>query len=233
MMGDDGAAGSIELVGCGGSDKVLADAQVRVMWDKVAALPVFAAQMRALHAAHDGEGGLGGRVLPNPLWNPLPPLRSLEGLLDPVGSVLTVHPLGGCRMADSREYGVVDSWGRVYGGAAGAPSFLPGLAVLDGSIVPVSLGINPSLTIAALAERAVPVLAADWGLALAGSPQPPASERPLRRDLTRPRAPVPTRVSLRERMTGRVHIDGQAFACLLYTSPSPRDRQKSRMPSSA
>lgn len=223
MMGDDGAAGTIELVGCGGSDAVLADAQVRVMWDKVAALPVFAAQMRALHAAHDGAGGLGGRVLPNPLWNPLPPLRSLEGRLDPVGSVLTVHPLGGCRMADSREYGVVDSWGRVYDRAAATPSLLPGLAVLDGSIVPVSLGINPSLTIAALAERAVPVLAADWSLALAGSPQPPASQRPLRRDLTRPRAPAPTRVSLRERMTGRVHIDGQAFALSAEVEFEPID----------
>jgi len=223
MMGDDGAAGSIELVGCGGSDKVLADAQVRVMWDKVATLPVFAAQMRALHAAHDGEGGLGGRVLPNPLWNPLPPFQSLAALLHPSGSVLTVHPLGGCRMADGPERGVVDSWGRVYDGAAKAPSFLPGLAVLDGSIVPVSLGINPSLTIAALAERALPVLAGYWGLALAGSPQPPPSERPLRRDMTHPRAPAPTRVSLRERMTGRVHIDGRVFALSAEVEFEPVD----------
>ncbi|SDH73333.1 alkaline phosphatase D family protein [Variovorax sp. OV700] len=222
MMGDDGAAGSIELVGCGGSDKVLADAQVRVTWDKVAALPVFAAQMRALHAAHDGEGGLGGRVLPNPLWSPLPPFQSLAAL-HPAGSVLTVHPLGGCRMADGPERGVVDSWGRVYNCAAGEPPLLPGLAVLDGSIVPVSLGINPSLTIAALAERAVPVLAADWGLALTGSPQPPASVRPLRRDLTRPRAPAPTRVSLRERMTGRVQVDGQAFALSAEVEFEPID----------
>lgn len=223
MMGDDGAAGSIELVGCGGSDKVLADAQVRVVWDKVAALPVFAAQMRALHAAHDGEGGLGGRVLPNPLWSPLPPFQSLADLLHPAGSVLTVHPLGGCRMAHGPERGVVDSWGRVHNCAAGEPPLLPGLAVLDGSIVPVSLGINPSLTIAALAERAVPVLAEDWGLALAGSPPPPATERPLRRDLTRPRAPAPTRVSLRERMTGRVHIDGQAFALSAEVAFEPID----------
>ncbi|RUR69352.1 hypothetical protein EJP67_20040 [Variovorax guangxiensis] len=225
MMGDDGAAGTIEPVGHGGSDAVLADAQVRVAWNKVAALPVFAAQTRALHVAHDGAGGLGGRVLPNPLWNPLPPFRSLESLVDAAGSVFTVHPLGGCRMADGRERGVVDGWGRVHdgGAAAGAAALLPGLAVLDGSIVPVSLGINPSLTIAALAERAVPVLAADWGLALADSPQPPASERPLRRDLTRPRAPAPTRVSLRERMTGRVHIDGQDFALSAEVEFEPFD----------
>ncbi|WP_395316843.1 alkaline phosphatase D family protein [Variovorax sp. UC74_104] len=224
MMGDDGAAGTIEPIGHGGSDAVLADAQVRVAWNKVAALPVFAAQMRALHAAHDSADGLGGRVLPNPLWNPLPPFRSLESLVDAAGSVLTVHPLGGCRMADGRERGVVDGWGRVHDGAAAdAAALVPGLAVLDGSIVPVSLGINPSLTIAALAERAVPVLAADWGLALADSPQPPASERPLRRDLTRPRAPAPTRVSLRERMTGRVNIDGQDFALSAEVEFEPFD----------
>lgn len=227
MMGDDGAAGQVRFVGHDRDGAVLADAQVRVAWPKVAALPVFEAQMRALHAAHDGAGGLGGRVLPNPLWKPIPPFGSLAALadrLEGVGSVLTVHPLGGCRMAGGCERGVVDSWGRVYDGtAAAAPSLLPGLAVLDGSIVPVSLGINPSLTIAALAERAVPVLATDWGLALAGSPQPPASERPLRRDLTRPRAPAPTRVSMRERMTGRVHIDGQAFALSAEVEFEPVD----------
>ncbi|MDR6430241.1 choline dehydrogenase-like flavoprotein [Variovorax paradoxus] len=221
MMGDDGAAGTLCLVGQGSGDAVLADAQVRVAWAKAAALPVFAAQMRALHAAHDGAGGLGGRVLPNPLWHPLPPFSSLESLLPPSGPVLTVHPLGGCRMADGRERGVVDGWGRVHHGAAAG--LLPGLAVLDGSIVPVSLGINPSLTIAALAERAVPMLAADWGLALAGSPPPPASERPLRRDLTHPRAPAPTRVSMRERMTGRVHIEGQAFALSAEVEFEPVD----------
>ncbi|SFQ49026.1 Choline dehydrogenase [Variovorax sp. OK605] len=217
MMGDDGAGGTVEFVGGSDGDSdgdVLADAQVRVAWPKVAALPVFAAQLRALRTAHGGSGGLGGRVLPNPLWQPIPPFGSLAAFgsaLDDVGSVLTVHPLGGCRMADRRESGVVDSHGRVYSGAGEVQSLLPGLAVLDGSIVPVSLGINPSLTIVALAERAVPVLAADWGLALADAPPPPASQRPLRRDLTHPRTPAPTRVSLRERMTGRVLIDGQPF----------------------
>lgn len=57
----------------------------------------------------------------------------------------TPHPLGGCRMADSREEGVVDHRGEVYG--------YPGLYVADGAIIPYALGINPSRTIAALAER--------------------------------------------------------------------------------
>lgn len=48
-------------------------------------------------------------------------------------------------MADDPAAGVVDELGRVHG--------YPGLWVLDGSIVPTSLGVNPSKTIAALAER--------------------------------------------------------------------------------
>lgn len=57
----------------------------------------------------------------------------------------TPHPLGGCRMADSAADGVVDHRGEVFG--------YPGLYVADGSIIPYALGINPSRTIAALAER--------------------------------------------------------------------------------
>ncbi|MGJ7496447.1 alpha/beta fold hydrolase [Variovorax sp. RT4R15] len=208
MMGDDGAGGTIHFTG---DDMPMADAQVRIEWDAVAEQPVFQAQMNALHAAHDAFHGLGGRVLPNPLWSPLPPFQVLGDPPPAVGAVTTVHPLGGCRMSDCRETGVVDGWGRVYSSEGATQALLCGLAVLDGSIVPVSLGINPSLTIAALAERAIPVLADDWGLELLEATQPAASERPLRRDLTRPRAPAKTVVSMQERMTGRVRIDGSDF----------------------
>jgi len=59
--------------------------------------------------------------------------------------LLTVHPLGGCAMALDVEHGVVDSSGRVFGSE--------GLYVADGSILPGPVGVNPSMTIAALAER--------------------------------------------------------------------------------
>lgn len=65
----------------------------------------------------------------------------------PLDTFATVHPLGGCPMADDPAQGVVDSYGSVHG--------VPGLTVLDGSIVPTALGVNPSKTIAALAERGV------------------------------------------------------------------------------
>jgi len=60
-------------------------------------------------------------------------------------SLITLHPLGGCRMGNSPATGVVDHLGLVFG--------YPQLYVVDGAIVPGSVGRNPSHTIAALAER--------------------------------------------------------------------------------
>ncbi|WP_423193443.1 GMC oxidoreductase [Cupriavidus sp. H18C2] len=75
-------------------------------------------------------------------WVP-PTWRLLRNLVTP-------HPLGGCNMGRSAEDGVVDSHGRVFG--------YTGLYVMDGAIVPRALGLNPSRTIAALAERNVALL---------------------------------------------------------------------------
>ena len=65
------------------------------------------------------------------------------------------HPLGGCRMATSSEGGVVDEWGRVFSTDVHGHdrAFHKGLYIADGSIMPTALGVNPSLTIAALALR--------------------------------------------------------------------------------
>ena len=57
----------------------------------------------------------------------------------------TAHILGGSRIANTPERGVVDSHHQVFG--------YPGLYVCDGSVVPGNLGVNPSLTITAMAER--------------------------------------------------------------------------------
>jgi len=57
----------------------------------------------------------------------------------------TAHILGGAVMGDNAEQGVVDFEGRAHGH--------PGLYVVDGSTIPVNLGVNPSLTITALAEH--------------------------------------------------------------------------------
>lgn len=75
--------------------------------------------------------GLGGTFLDNPLTY--------------MNKMIAVHPLGGCPMSDSADTGVVDGNGEAYGH--------PGLYVVDASILPTSVGPNPSLTIAAMAER--------------------------------------------------------------------------------
>jgi cholesterol oxidase len=63
----------------------------------------------------------------------------------PFARLLSVHPLGGCAMGRNAEEGVVDSYGRVFG--------YERLYVSDGSILPGPVGVNPSMTIAALGER--------------------------------------------------------------------------------
>lgn len=77
---------------------------------------------------------LGGAYIENPRS------RSLFGK-----NLVTAHPLGGCPMGATSKEGVVDAKGEVFG--------TPGLYVADGSILPTPLGVNPALTIAALAEH--------------------------------------------------------------------------------
>jgi cholesterol oxidase len=99
-----------------------------------------------------------GHGAPNPRWIPAghQAVRLLAEEIDgvPGGSwsdvfniPLTAHILGGAVLGDSPETGVVDPYHRVYG--------YPGLSVVDGAAVPANLGVNPSLTITALAERAM------------------------------------------------------------------------------
>jgi cholesterol oxidase len=94
----------------------------------------------------------------NPTWIPVghEAVRRIAARIGgfPGGSVgdifdipMTAHILGGAVIGDSPATGVVDPYHRVYG--------YPGLHVVDGSSVPANLGVNPSLTITALAERAM------------------------------------------------------------------------------
>ncbi len=76
--------------------------------------------------------------------NGMPIGNVAEGLL---GVPATAHILGGCGIGASAEDGVIDTRCQAFGH--------PGLYVIDGSIVPANLGVNPSLTITALAEYAM------------------------------------------------------------------------------
>jgi enediyne biosynthesis protein E9 len=79
--------------------------------------------------------------------------------LTETNGVYGAHPLGGCRMADSPDFGVVNDRCEVFG--------YEGLYCMDSSVIPTSLGVNPSLTISAVCERAATNLVrrgADFGL---------------------------------------------------------------------
>ncbi|MFI0406202.1 FAD-dependent oxidoreductase [Actinomadura sp. 3N508] len=102
--------------------------------------------------ARQGDGD------PNPTWIPVAhdAVRMLAEELDatPGGTWFdlfniptTAHFLGGCVIGETPETGVIDPYHRVHG--------YPGLHIVDGSAVTANLGVNPSLTITAMAERAM------------------------------------------------------------------------------
>jgi len=76
----------------------------------------------------------------------------------------TAHCLGGCVMSDSPENGVVDYRNRVFG--------YKNMYVCDGSVVSANLGVNPSLTITALTERAMSFIPSAAATTWDDSPQP-------------------------------------------------------------
>lgn len=130
----------------------LEDGRLALAWPNAKDEPVYRRLDAALSAL---VGEAGGAYVKNPL----------------AGNVMghqpaTAHPLGGCGMGRERGDGVVDHKGRVFDGRAGAggTDVHDGLYVIDGSIVPRSLGVNPLLTITALAERALIHMARDFGL---------------------------------------------------------------------
>jgi cholesterol oxidase len=98
-----------------------------------------------------------GHGEPNPTWIPVgnEVTRRIAAKIDGVAGgtwgelfniPLTAHFLGGAAIGDSPDSGVIDPYQRVYG--------YPTLSVVDGAAVSANLGVNPSLSITAQAERA-------------------------------------------------------------------------------
>jgi len=97
---------------------------------------------------------------------------------EPFNRPLTAHFIGGCTIGESPETGVIDPFQRVFG--------YPGLHVVDGSAISANLGVNPSLTITAQAERAM----AYWPNKGQGDPRPPLGSPYLRVAPVLPNTPV-------------------------------------------
>ncbi|HEX7935422.1 MAG TPA: alpha/beta fold hydrolase [Paraburkholderia sp.] len=122
--------------------------RARIAWENAGKQPIFATVEETLKNA---TVPLGGKYLRDPISNAVLGNR-----------IVTVHPLGGCGMGEDAEHGVVDHRGRVFSGTTGADVH-KGLYVMDGAVMPMSLGVNPLWTISALAERNCALLAASRG----------------------------------------------------------------------
>ncbi len=94
---------------------------------------------------------MGGTYQAFPLWHGLEPFVSKK--------LVVVHPLGGCPIGGSSTDGVVNSNGQVYNTTAGAETVYDGLYVLDASIIPGAVAVNPTLSIVSMAARAVKSIA--------------------------------------------------------------------------
>jgi cholesterol oxidase len=109
--------------------------EARIKWPGVGNQPIFE-QMNSGLLQH--TDALGGTYINNPLWG-----------FTPFKTLVTAHPLGGCVMSDSHTTGVVNHFGQVYDAQG---NLHDGVYITDGSTIPTSLGVNPFMTISALAE---------------------------------------------------------------------------------
>ncbi|MFU8854095.1 FAD-dependent oxidoreductase [Micromonospora sp. SL1-18] len=130
-----------------------------------------------------------GPGTPNPTWipagNQAARLLAEEiggtpggALTEPFDIPLTAHLLGGAVIGATPDRGVIDPYHRVYGH--------PGLHVVDGAAVSANLGVNPSLTITAQAERAMSL----WPNKGEADPRPPLGSAYRRLDPVPPRHPA-------------------------------------------
>jgi len=112
--------------------------RVNLFWPGVSRQPEF---YRANELMQQMTEYWGGTYIANPIWDEV------------LGhGYFTWNPLGGAVMADDAQDGVVNHKGQVYSSDHGL-AVHEGLYVMDGSVIPRSLGVGPLLTIAALTER--------------------------------------------------------------------------------
>lgn len=125
----------------------LEDDRVRIDWPDLGRQKVF---KRTNDALHDATKALGGTYTPSPTFT------KLFGY-----ELVTVHPLGGCCMAENGGTGVVNHKGQVFSDSG--EEVYENIYISDGSVIPRPVGVNPLFTISAVSERNVYLLANDRG----------------------------------------------------------------------
>src|SRR3984885_745426 len=165
-----------------GGGTAMEDDRIQVVWPECGEQPAFA---RDNHLLAEATRALQGTETPDPLW-----------AWTHDQSLISVHPLGGCVMADDAAGGVVDHKGRGFDPVSGGVH--DGLYVCDGSVVPGALDANPSLTISAIAERTAALLIQDRAWA---ADHPDTAPEPVPE-----LAPGVARLQFTERLTGFVSM---------------------------
>lgn len=105
------------------------------------------------------------------------------------------HFIGGMTIADNAEKGVIDAYQRVFGH--------PGLHIMDGSVIPANPGVNPSLSISALAERAMSF----WPNKGEEDPRPPLGSGYDRIKPVMPHNPIVPKGAPAEYRLDATHVD--------------------------
>jgi cholesterol oxidase len=147
LMSHDDSGGEVALEG----------GRLRLRWPRVGDQPHFAAMDKQLREASAGVAAVYYR---DPIWT------SLLG-----DRLITVHPLGGAPMSERAETGATNHKGQVFRGTTGEDVW-DDLYVMCGAAIPRSVGVNPLITISALAERNCALLAADRGWTIDYSAKP-------------------------------------------------------------
>ncbi|MGH9359336.1 MAG: GMC family oxidoreductase, partial [Terriglobia bacterium] len=132
VMGQDNAKGTMRLE-TGVFDP---NGRLEIDWDGAGNEPIFALMNDELR---EHARALDAEFIESPWWHFL----NLHRLF-------TAHPIGGLPLGEDYQQGAVDEFGRVFTGQGGVHA---GLWVVDGSLIPSALGVNPLLTISALSER--------------------------------------------------------------------------------
>jgi hypothetical protein len=118
---------------------------INIDFDLAKLVPLFTKMRHSMERISKHVGENGTTSFSTPLWDP----NNVNG-----SSTIVLHNLGGCTMGNDRDHGVVDSFGHVYkGNGTTLTETYPDFYIVDGGIVPSSLGVNSSLTISALAFR--------------------------------------------------------------------------------
>ncbi len=144
VMSQDNAEGKMSLGKQG---------RIKIEWDNLTDQPAYRDVDEMLKIA---AGANGGKYFKNPITDNFVTGRR----------PITVHPMGGCKMGESFESAVVNYKCQVFSGLEKDDGIYSNLYVCDGSVIPMSLGINPLLTITALAEYAMGLVPARKELTL-------------------------------------------------------------------